>query len=264
MLKCLKFLQRQGMKEIIITLKIEKQKPMQLQNLSNAILSLNESLNNFITQDKGMGNVELQLKSVEKGSDIFNFLVFVNSLLPPNELINAINNYFNFFISLKSLIIDKTAKEIQTIKYINKKTLKNIENIINLHNPNADALIFNNINKQVINIDAITYPAYKENINTIANIKGYKEKKEIKIIFENMLIEFYQTTNTEKDLKHKAYCYNLDNKPKDIIITDKTLKAEMLQNPYNYKFLVDLEIYKDENENITTYRAFNYQEKILK
>lgn len=264
MLQYFKFLKRAEMQEIIITLKIEKEKPIQLQNLSNAILSLNESLNNFITQDKGMGNVELQLKNVEKGSDIFNFLVFINSLLPPNELINAISNYFNFFISLKTLITDKTTKEIQKIKYIDKKTLKNIENIINLHNSNTNALVLNNIDKQVINIDSITYPAYKENINTIANINGYREKKEIKIIFENMLIEFYQTTNTEKDLKHKAYCYNLDNKPKDIIITDKILKAEMLQNPYNYKFLVDLEIYKDENENITTYRAFNYQEKILK
>lgn len=38
----------------------------------------------------------------------------------------------------------------------------------------------------------------------------------------------------------------------------------MLENPYHYEFLVDLEVYKDENDRIKTYRAYNYKEKIAK
>lgn len=42
------------------------------------------------------------------------------------------------------------------------------------------------------------------------------------------------------------------------------VEQEMLENPYNYRFLVDLEVYKDERGKITTYRAYHYKDKILK
>lgn len=87
---------------------------------------------------------------------------------------------------------------------------------------------------------------------------------ENKTLYENMLIEFYQTTNSQKPLKHKAFCYNLSKNAKDIFIDDERLKQEMLDNPYQYKFLVDLEVYKDAQDKITTYRAFHYKDKMIK
>lgn len=98
----------------------------------------------------------------------------------------------------------------------------------------------------------------------IKDIKHLGDKSEAKTIYPHMMIEFYQTTNTQKDIKHKAYCYDLSPTAKGIIISDETLKAQMLENPYNYRFLVDLEVYKDESGQILNYRAFNYHDKIEK
>lgn len=257
------FSRKRKMQEIIITLKIQKQQALRLETLSNAILSLHHSLSSFVEMDKGLGGVELQLKSVEKGSDVFNFLVHIGSLLPPNECISAINAYFELWHNLKT-IKQQSIEQISQEKYIDKAMAKDLANIISLLNIGADAQITNNFNNAHITINQNTFNIYSDNLECIAKIKGFDEKIEAKTIFENMLIEFYQTTNTQKPKAHKAYCYNLSKSAKNIFIDDDQLKQEMLENPYHYEFLVDLEVYKDENDRIKTYRAYNYKEKIAK
>ena len=194
----IEMLKRARMKEIIITLKIEKQKALNLEVLSGAII---------------------KKQSVEN---------------------------------------------IQKEKYINKTMAKDLANIVNLYNTGTNAEITNNFNNAHITINQNTYNIYSDSLQCIAKIKDFDEKVKVKSIFENMLIEFYQTTNTQKPKAHKAFCYNLSKSAKDIFINDERLKQEMLENPYHYKFLVDLEVYKDENDRIATYRAYNYKEKIAK
>lgn len=256
------FMERK-MQELIITLKIERQSPLNLQILSNAVLSLNASLGKFIEQDKGISKFELQLKGVEKGSDIFHFFVNIYSVLPFNEYLNAINAYFELWKNLKS-IKQQNIEAIQNERYINKTMAKDMLNIINLHSIGANANITNNFNNNQITINHNNFKLYCENLDFLAKIKGFNEKIEIKTLYENMIIEFYQTTNTQKALKHKAFCFNLSREAKDIFIDDEVLKKEMLDNPYKYKFLVDLEVYQGSEGKITTYRAFNYKDKIIK
>lgn len=256
------FKERYKMHEIIITLKIQKQQALHLETLSNAILSLHHSVGSFVEIDKGLGGVELQLKSVEKGSDVFNFIVHIGSLLPLNECISAINAYFELWQNLKT-IKQQSIEQIQQEKYIDKTMAKDLANIVSLHSIGANAQITNNFNNAHITINQNTFNIYNDNLECIAKIKGFDEKIEAKTIFENMLIEFYQT-NTQKPKAHKAYCYNLSKSAKNIFIDDERLKQEMLENPYHYEFLVDLEVYKDENDRIKTYRAYNYKEKIAK
>lgn len=95
------FLRKVTMKELVISLKIEKEKPLNLQDFSAAILALNASLSRFVEQERGINEFALELKSVEKGSDIFNFLVSVYSIFPINEYISAINSYFDLWKNLK-------------------------------------------------------------------------------------------------------------------------------------------------------------------
>lgn len=166
--------------------------------------------------DKGLGGVELQLKSVEKGSDVFNFLVHIGSLLPPNECISAINAYFELWYNLKT-IKQQSIEQISQEKYIDKAMAKDLANIISLHNIEAYAQITNNFNNAHITINQNTFKIYSDNLECIAKIKGFDEKIEAKTIFENMLIEFYQTTNTQKPKAHKACCYNLSKSAKNIL-----------------------------------------------
>lgn len=257
------FLRKVTMKELVISLKIEKEKPLNLQDFSAAILALNASLSRFVEQERGINEFALELKSVEKGSNIFNFLVSVYSIFLINEYISAINSYFDLWKNLKT-IKNQNVEQIQKEKYIDKMMVKDMLNIIKLYENGANAKIINNFNDSQIVINQNTYKLYGENLDCLCKLKGFEEKREVKSIFENMLIEFYQTTNSQKPLKHKAFCFNLSKSAKDIFIDDERLKQEMLENPYNYRFLVDLEVYKDERGKITTYRAYHYKDKILK
>ncbi|EPV6929524.1 hypothetical protein ACV9QR_001315 [Campylobacter upsaliensis] len=47
------FLRNVTMKELVISLKIEKEKPLNLQDFSAAILALNASLSRFVEQERG-------------------------------------------------------------------------------------------------------------------------------------------------------------------------------------------------------------------
>lgn len=259
----LKFFKRKTMQEIIISLKIEKDKPLQLKGLSRAILALNQGIGDFVEQDKAMGKVELQLQSVEKGSDIFHFLVSIPTLLPISECIESLNRYFTFWENLRK-IKNASVQEIKDDEKLNKNSIKCVEGILQIYDIGANATISNSFNTQNIIIGKESVKDFKEAVQMIKDIKHLGDKSEAKTIYPHMMIEFYQTTNTQKDIKHKAYCYDLSPTAKGIIISDETLKAQMLENPYNYRFLVDLEVYKDESGQILNYRAFNYHDKIEK
>lgn len=167
--------------------------------------------------DKGFSGMDLQLKSVEKGSDVFNFIVYIGSLILSNDCISS-NTYFELLDNLKH-IKKQSVEDIQKEKYIDKIMAKDFANIINQN----------------------TFNIHSDNLQYISQIKGFYEKIEAKSI-ENIIIGFYQTTNTQKSKAHKAYCYNLSKSAKNIFIDDERLKLEMLENPYRYKFLIDLEV----------------------
>lgn len=247
-------------KEIVLTLKLEKTQPIELFKLTKAIDSLNQSLNNVCQQQTG-AKITLELKNVQSGSDVFNFLVAIPAVLVTySEFVAVINNYFTLFKNIAS-IKKQTLEQIQEHPYYTKDLVRDLKNITTL-SENANVNITNSFNDIAIYIPCGD-TEYMRGLDSISKIKGYDSKEPIKKIYENMMIEFYQTTNTQKDVKHKVYCYDISNEPIPTIISDENLKREMLDNPYNYRFLVDIEVYKQDNI-IKNYRAFNYRDKILK
>lgn len=247
--------------ELVISLKLEKQKYIELTQLTNAINSLNHSFSAYVHKDTGV-KIGLELKDVRSGSDIFNFLVAIPSaLIASSEFVDAITSYFTLFNSIKK-IKEQSVSEIENNKDYSKENMKDFSNIVELSN-NANVTISNSFNQYQIYMPRGDND-FRDGLQAISKIKGYDSKEPIKTIYENMMIEFYQTTNTEKSIKHKAFCYELSDTAIPTIITDDTLKKEMLENPYNYRFLVDLEVYKDSEKVIKNYRAFNYRDKIAK
>ena len=256
------FLKRQKMQNII-TLKIEKEANINLNDLSAALYSLNHLIETYSVENLN-NKISLELYSVEKGSDIFNFIInYTPDLI--NALKAAIDNIKNIFDIIKSIkeIDNTTLKETQENKNYTKQLLNDSKNIINIAK-NAKVTIINN-NNCLFEITPQEYKKYIESYNTICNLKGYDNKTTIKKVYNDMIIEFYQTTNTtNKNIKHKVICNDITNKAIPSIIQDENLNKEMLENPYNYMFLVDIEIYINNQNNIKAYRIFNYKEKLEK
>lgn len=245
--------------ELLISLKLEKQSTIDLFKLTNAINSLNYGLSDCVYKNTG-AKISLELKDVKSGSDIFNFLVVIPAtLVSTSEFIGAINAFFELFNNLKN-IKNQSVEDIEKNQNYTKENIKDFSNIVEISN-NANVTINNNFNTYKVYMQE-GGKEYKEGIGVIKKIKGFDSKKPIKRIYENMMIEFYQTTNTDKPLKHKVYCYELDANAIATIIDDERLKKEMLENPYSYRFLVDLEVYKDTQGYIKNYRAFNYKDKV--
>lgn len=248
--------------EIIISLKIEKHKALDINVLGNALISLNNLVSEYLESNIN-AEVNLNLKNVEKGSDIFNFIVSVSQSLFSKNNIDYINSLFDLFKSL-STIKDKKVNEIEKEIHYTQKFLKDSKNVVNIGNC-ANVTINSNVTNNYITITKDILESYSSGIDTIENIKGYKEKSLVKKIYHKMLIEFYQTTNeTKKDIKYKAFCYDICKKAIPTIIDSKEFKEIVLENPYNYQFLCDVEIYVNAKNEISNYRIFNFTDRILK
>lgn len=252
----LKVFRKKVMNEITISLKIDKHEALDVNVLANAFISLDSLLREYL-QSSINANVALSLKNVEKGSDIFNFMVNITTHLFSAQNIEYIKNLFELFNNLRK-IKEKSVEEIEKETHYTQKFLKDSNNIINMGNY-CNTTIYSNVFNSTISITKDNVESFKNGINTIEKIKDYKEPHIVKQIYENMIIEFYQTTNeTKKDIKYKAFCYNICNKAISTIIDSVDFKEIVLENPYNYKFLCDVEIYVNANNEISTYRIFNF------
>lgn len=246
----------------IVSFKVEKNKSIPIKELLIAIEAFNQATSEFI-QYKSGEKVELQLQSVQKGSDVFNLvLVGAGLFLASGEIIKVINDFFTLFKNLK-IIDQKSAKDIKDDRLYSKNFVENLECIADFtNNENIHHIEIHN-NKNYIILNKEFAKELKDNLALIKKIKDY-DRKEVKEIHTQRLIEFYQTTNTEKEVRHKAFCYEISDKAIATFITDTKLREEKLNNPYNYRFLVDLEVYRDTQGKILNYRVFHYQDKILK
>lgn len=245
--------------KIPIRLKIDKDSPLDLTELSRALLSLNNSIDEYVATSCGTSGAKTTLESVEKGSDIFNMAVVAAVMF--GEALPMINAYFEFFSNIKN-IGKRSVDEIKGDKFLTETSLDDIENIVNLASQSGVSLAINYNNyKDCVIINQENKNAYKQGIATVRQIKDFENKEVVKKTFNKMSITLYQTTNTDKKVKFRAYCYELSDRAIPILIDDENLKTEILENPYNYRFVCDIEIYKDANGKISLYRAFNYVDK---
>lgn len=248
--------------QVPIRIRIEKDEPIEIAVLCKALLSLNNSIEEFISIQTGVSKVKTTLQSVEKGSDIFNLYIHaVSGVLAISEFLPTVNAYFDFFNNIKN-INKKSIDDIREDRFLTTTAMQNLENIIDLAGTSGAKLeitgsTFNNC----IFINANNKEIFKKGIETARKIRDEECKEQVKKVFEKMSITLYQTTNTDKKVKFKAYCYELSDKAIPILIDDDMLKLEILDNPYSYRFVCDLEIHKDAKGKISLYRAFNYIDK---
>ena len=89
---------------IQIKFRIEKDNPLDITTLATALLSFNNSIDEFVATQTGVSGARATLQSVEKGSDIFNMVIFAASgALAIGEFLPTINAYFEFFGNIKNM-----------------------------------------------------------------------------------------------------------------------------------------------------------------
>lgn len=245
--------------QIPIKVTIERDQPLDIATFSKALLSLNNAVDEYVSLSSGTSGIKATLNGVEKGSDII--YILITGAVMFNMLLPTINGYFEFFNNIKN-IGKKSVDEIKDDKFLTPTAINDMENIVNLANQSGVSVTinYNNFNDCIV-INQENKEAYRQGIATVRQIRDFDNKEAVKKVFEKMSITLYQTTNTDKKVKFKAYCYELSNKAIPILIDDEALKAEILENPYSYRFVCDIEIHKDEKGKISLYRAFNYIDK---
>ena len=87
------------------------------------------------------------------------------------------------------------------------------------------------------------------------------DDKEKEKDFIDRLIRFVQTRKDNKDYGNKSICEDLTKKEIKTIFANDSIKYEILDNPYQYAFLVDLEA-QYINGEIKLYKITNLKDKI--
>lgn len=219
-----------------LTYKINSNEPIELTQLINTLKLIGEEYGKF-SQIK---DVEIKISEVRKGSFEFDFVLM--SLAPMLPLMSDVNTTIDFVKrlgELKQFFLNKnhdlkpTISETKMINGLNMPIQNFINNgtvIINDTN-NSEKVEFNKEESKLIARTSALYLQAKKN----------QEDDEKQNIFKNKLIKFVQTRTDNKDYGNKSICESLCRKEIKTIFENDKIKEEILDNPYHFCFLVDLE-----------------------
>lgn len=242
-----------------LTYKIGSEDPIELNQLISSLKSVGNEYGKF----SKIKDVEVKVSEVRKGSFEFDFvLTTVGALLPLMSNTNTTVDFINRISFLKSFFLNENNNQSTLIK-------PTLEEAKLLNNVNVPIQTFNNYGTVIINdsnkVDEVSFN--KEESKVISNnsskyIKQLKNKDdEQQNIHEDRLIRFVQTRTDNRNYGNKSICEDISNKEiKTIFLNDK-IKDEILDSPYQYAFLVDLEV-QYINEDIKVYRVMKLNDKI--
>ncbi|WP_298789062.1 hypothetical protein [uncultured Campylobacter sp.] len=226
---------------IPIRLKIDKDSPLGLIELSKALLSLNNSIDEYVATSCGTSGTKTTLQSVEKGSDVFNMVIVLVVMF--GEALPMINAYFEFFNNLKN-IGKRSVDNIKEDKFLTKSSLDDAENIVNLAGQSGVSVMINYNNyKDCIIINQENKAAYKHGIATARQIKDFDNMQRHE--FKNVLVNMKEVKDSERIVKDKAVCDDvMPGKAVWTEIIDREAKELINKNPFDNYYLVDLSVHK--------------------
>lgn len=231
-----------------LTLKIDSNS-IRVSDLAKTLKSLEKNI------QKQTGNMSAMcISEVRKGSMIFDLIQLANDVLPFLEFINALPEFITNLKKCKTTLLSSDKNQKKDLKVDHVETVQNMSNIVLNGGKNSSLTLQINgniYNNCTINIDANEARDLKKETekflesqkNTTLQINNNDK------IMKNVLIYFTQT-NTQSDKADKAICEKISKKPIRIFIADKELKKKILENPYAYNFVVNLEVQYKEDKPI--------------
>lgn len=223
----------------VLTYKIDTEQPIGLNELISGLNALSDEYIKF----SKMKNVDVKISAVRKGSYEFDLILASHAVLLP--LMSDINTTLDFIGRIKQLkdyFLNNTPTEIvPTIE--EAKMMQTIGAPIQALHNNGGTIIFN-IGSQTEALK-ITQDETKllDNRTHLYIQQKKQETEEAKNnIFTNRLIKFVQTRADNKDYGNKSICESISKYEIKTIFSNEDIKNNILDNPYHYAYLVDLEV----------------------
>lgn len=248
------------MSEIItndkLTFKIDSDEPIELNQLIHSLKSIGEEYSKF----SKIKDVEIKISEVRKGSYEFDFvLMSLAPLLPLMSDMNTTIDFIKRITDLKSFFLNQkndlepSLNEANMMKYVNIpiQTFVNNGTVIINDTNQINKVEFTKEESKVITENSINY---------IRQLKS-KEDEEKQNIFKDRLIKFVQTRTDNKDYGNKSICEGISDKEIKTIFINDEIKNEILDNPYHFGFLVDIEV-QYINDEAKVYRVVKLNDKI--
>lgn len=239
-----------------LTYKIDTEEAIELNQLISTLKSIGEEYASF-SQIK---DIEVKISEVRKGSFEFDYVLMASApLLPFMSNVNTTVDFIKRLCELKNFFLnqsDTIKPSLEEAKMINNINIP-INNFIN----NGTVIINDSLHSNKIEFTKEESKLITN--NSIKYLKSLKEKddEEKENILNDRLIKFVQTRNDNKDYGNKSICEDISLKEIKTIFKDKNIRNEILDNPYHFAFLVDLEV-QYINGEAKIYRVIKLNDKI--
>lgn len=239
-----------NMQDVRIDIRLRHDKPVDLIDMANSLISLNNMAIERISKEHGVKDTKIVLNGVKEGCDIYQLSFVFSHLLPVMESINTFASFTDYLKKFSS-INEKTVKEIKEDEDISSKNAELVKSIVKpIENNNSSSLSIelhtgDNSDVHIYNISNTDASRIRDNAELVTKLKeeAAQEEKEDKHKFEKVLILLHSTINTEKKVKDKAYCDDiLEGKSVATIFENPDEKKLVLDDPYNNYFLVDIDV----------------------
>ena len=216
-------------------------KPIDLVQMAKSLISFDTIARDYIQKEYGVRDSKILLKNVKEGSDVYQIILDVGAALPaiiePLKSINEVIDYIKSYLNIEKIPIE----DIKNNPHYNTTNTQAIKNFISPIDETDASLAINveGDNNTLFIISSKDVPKMQKNIELVKKIIGEDEQS----IYQKVLIQMHKATNTDKIVKDSSYCDDIV--PKKAIATifeNHDDKKEVLNDPFNNYFLVDIEV----------------------
>lgn len=226
------------------TIKLECEK-IKISELMQILQNVEDGIKN-----KAYTESEVYIQEVSKGSMVFELIQIISSALPLIENINSVVTFLESLNKYKEIFKEAKMESIQEGDIQIIKNLGGISSVIK-NCPNANIIINNPTT--IFSLSTSESQKIQPQISDYLSSQTSQEKHLTQNdTIDNALI-YYHQTNVEKDKLNKAICEKVSKKPVQTIFGDEDIKTKILENPYGYNFVVDLEVqYREDKPTLYT------------
>lgn len=260
------FTKQEGfMENVEMELCFKHEKNVDLVEMANALIALQNLTAYQIGKNDGVRDTKILLKGVRSGSDIFSLVIeFAKDVLPVMEGVVAVVATYDI-IKRFAVIKDEKVENVIEDQNLTPQVAAIARSIVAPIEDNNSSMIFTfNGDNTTLVIDSEMAKSIRHGANIVDKLKGdnKKESVEDRTHYEKVLIEMHKTTNTDKAVKHHAYCSDII-KGKSIATYIESVedRKTILSDPYANYFLVDIEVNRVGDE-VKLYRVTQLHEVI--
>lgn len=238
-----------------LTYKIDTEEPIEIKDLIKSLSSISEEYAKF----SKLKDIKVKLSEVRKGSFEFDLILtsfvailpFMSNVNTTVEFIKRLNDLKDYFLNINTAI-EPTVEEATMLNKMNRPI-----HIVN----NGSVYVFDNNQNVSLSITKDEAKSIATSTTKYIEEKKKEEVIESNSIFKDRLIKFVQTRTDNKDYGNKSVCEHISESEIKTTFESEEIKKIILDSPYHFGFLVDLEV-QYLNKEPKVYRIMAINDKI--